>query len=185
MADTPEQRAPLVVVMGVSGCGKSTVGVQLADALGLRYLEGDELHPPRNVARMAAGTPLTDDDRRCWLLAIAERIAAARGSGQGLVATCSALKRSYRDTLRCGAPELAFVHLHAPDAVLAERLRTRVHAYMPASLLASQLQTLEVPGAGERAATFDATLPAATIAAQAAAWLRSDHPHREILEPPP
>ena len=167
------QPACLAVVMGVSGCGKSTVGALLAEALGAAYLEGDDLHPPGNVARMAAGTPLTDDDRRDWLLAIAQRIATARAERRGLVVSCSALKRHYRDTLRSAAPELAFVHLSAEAAVLAERVRTRAHAYMPASLLASQLQTLEAPGLDERAATFEATLPPAAIAAQAAAWLRA------------
>src|ERR1700704_6676486 len=92
--------APLAVVMGVSGCGKSTVGILLATLIGADFLEGDDLHPARNVELMAAGVPLTDDDRRGWLLAIAQRLADARAAGRGLVASCSALKRSYRDLLR-------------------------------------------------------------------------------------
>lgn len=163
----------LAVVMGVSGCGKSTVGALLAQALVAAYLEGDDLHPPRNIERMAAGTPLTDDDRQGWLLALAARIGAARTEQRSLVVSCSALKRRYRDTLRSAAPDLAFVHLDASPEVLAERVRSRAHAYMPASLLASQLQALEAPGADERAARFEATLPPESIAAQAAEWLRT------------
>ena len=168
MALTP---ARLVVVMGVAGCGKSTVGALLAGMIGADFLEGDDLHPPRNVERMAAGVPLTDDDRRDWLLALAQRLADARDAHRNLVVSCSALKRSYRDVLRSTAPTLAFVHLHADAALLEARLRARVDHFMPASLLASQLQTLEAPRSDERAITFDATWPPATIAAQAATWL--------------
>ena len=163
--------AQLVVVMGVSGCGKSTVGGLLARLIGVEFLEGDDWHPPRNVERMAAGIPLTDDDRRDWLLALAQRLASARDAAGGGVVSCSALKRSYREMLRSASPELAFVHLHADAALLEARLHARVDHFMPPSLLASQLQTLEAPGPDERAITFDATLPADTIAAQAAAWL--------------
>lgn len=166
--DTP---APLVVVMGVSGCGKSTVGRLLAARLHADFIEGDELHPPDNVARMAAGVPLTDDDRRGWLLAIAARLAAAHAARRPLVVSCSALKRAYRDLLRSASSELAFVHVHGAPELLEARISARVDHFMPPSLLASQLQTLEMPGADERAATFDATLSPARIAAQAAAWL--------------
>ena len=165
--------AQLVVVMGVSGCGKSTVGGLLAKRLHAEFLEGDSLHPPRNVALMAAGTALTDDDRRDWLLAVARHLRTARDAGQPLVVSCSALKRSYRDLLRTASPALAlaFVHVHGAPALLAERMKARVGHYMPASLLASQLEALEVPGPDEHAITFDTALPPATIAAQAAAWL--------------
>ena len=152
-----------VVVMGVSGCGKSTVGRLLAQGLGLRYIEGDALHPPHHVALMAAGTPLTDADRRGWLEAIAEQLAAAYDTG--VVATCSALKRSYRDVLRAAAPDLRFVHLHGSPELLAQRLQARSGHYMPASLLQSQLDTLEPPGADEAAITFDIALPPEQIAA--------------------
>jgi gluconokinase len=163
--------APRVVVMGVSGSGKSTLAHVLAQRLGGEFLEGDDLHPPRNVERMAAGVALTDDDRRDWLLAIAQRLAEARTARRSLVVSCSALKRSYRELLRGACPDLAFVHLHASPALLDARMRARSDHFMPASLLASQLQTLEPPGSDERAITLDAALPAAQLADSAVAWL--------------
>jgi len=163
--------APLVVVMGVSGCGKTTLGRLLARRLNAEFLEGDDLHPPRNVERMAAGIPLTDTDRRDWLLEIAQQLADARASNHGLVVSCSALKRSYRDVLRAASTSLTFVHLNADRALLEARMDARTDHFMPASLLDSQLQTLEPPTPAERAASFDASLPAAQIAEQAVAWL--------------
>ncbi|MES2992990.1 MAG: gluconokinase [Pseudomonadota bacterium] len=162
---------PLVVVMGVSGCGKSTVGRLLARQLQAEFLEGDDLHPPRNIERMASGIPLTDADRRDWLLEIAQQIADARAGHHGLVVSCSALKRSYRDMLRTAASQLGFVHLHASRELLQARLTARPGHFMPGSLLDSQLQTLEPPQADERAILLDATLPAADLARQAAEWL--------------
>ena len=162
--------------MGVSGCGKSTVGKLLARSLSAEFLEGDDLHPPRNIERMAAGIALTDKDRRDWLLAIAQQLADARAGRHALVVSCSALKHSYRDTLRNAASQLAFVHIHASRELLQARLDTRADHFMPGSLLDSQLQTLEPPGADERAITLDAALPAAQIAAQAAAWLAQPAP---------
>ena len=170
--------APRVVVMGVSGSGKSTLGRALAQRLGAEFLEGDDLHPPRNVERMAAGVALTDDDRRDWLLAIAQRIDDARAARRGLAVSCSALKRGYRELLRSACPDLAFVHLHAERALLEERLRARSDHFMPASLLASQLQTLEPPARDERAITLDAALPLAQLADSAAAWLAKLRPLR-------
>jgi len=161
-----------VVAMGVSGCGKSTVGRELAEALGMPYLEGDEFHPPQNVARMAAGVALTDDDRQGWLRTLAERIGAALREGRGVVLSCSALKRSYRDLLRAQAPELRFVHLTGSPELLAQRVAMRQHPYMPASLLKSQLATLEPPGADERALTLDIAQPPDELARLAAQWLR-------------
>ncbi len=153
-----------IVVMGVSGCGKSTVGRALAAALGLPFIEGDELHPPRNVALMAAGTPLTDEDRLDWLQAVAAALAAAADTGA--VAACSALKRRYRDTLRSGAPALRVVHLTGDPALLGERLRRRAGHYMPASLLQSQLDILEPPQADEAAIMLDvAATPEQVLAA--------------------
>lgn len=140
-----------IVVMGVSGCGKSTVAQALAQRLGLPFIEGDELHPPDNVAAMSAGTPLTDEDRRGWLQAVAGTLAQAQTTGA--VVTCSALKRSYRDLLRASAPGLRFVHLTGPQSLLAERLQSRAGHYMPASLLQSQIDTLEPPQADEGALT--------------------------------
>ena len=159
-------RSDIFVVMGVSGCGKSTVGAQLAAALGLEFLEGDTLHPPGNVARMAAGVALSDADRAGWLQTLAERIGEARLAGTGLVLSCSALKRAYRDILRQGAPDLHFVHLQGDYEVLAARMAARTGHYMPMSLLASQLETLEVPGPQENAQTFSvATRPELIVAA--------------------
>ena len=143
--------------MGVCGSGKSTVGRLLADALGLRFVEGDDLHPPRNVALMAAGTPLTDDDRAEWLDAVAEQLTAADNTGA--VLTCSALRRRYRDRLRAVAPDLRLVHLHGDGACLAERLHGRSGHYMPATLLPSQLAALELPAADEHALVADIGRP--------------------------
>lgn len=148
-------RSDIFVVMGVSGCGKSTVGAQLAAALGLEFLEGDALHSARNVAQMAAGIALNDDDREGWLQTLAGRIRQARLAGQGLVLSCSALKRSYRDILRQGAPDLHFLYLHGDYELLAARMAARTGHYMPLSLLASQLSTLEAPDAEENVQSFD------------------------------
>ena len=157
--------------MGVSGCGKSTVGGLLAQRLRCDFLEGDTLHPARNVARMAAGVALTDDDRHGWLQALAQHLKAAHDTNAPLVVSCSALKRSYRDVLRSASAGLALVHLHGSPALLGQRLAARTGHYMPASLLASQLATLEAPGDDERAITLDAGLAPEQIAAQAAGWL--------------
>lgn len=146
---------PWLVVMGVSGCGKSTVGAQLGLALGVEFLEGDSLHSGANIARMAAGVPLTDEDRQGWLELLSGRLAQARREQRGLVVSCSALKRSYRDILRRGAPDLLFVYLAGTPALLGTRTAHRPGHYMPASLLASQFEALEPPGADEHALTFD------------------------------
>ncbi len=143
--------------MGVAGAGKSTVGPLLANALGMSYLEGDDLHPADNVRRMAQGIPLSDDDRRGWLRAIAERITQALRTGTGLVIACSALKRAYRDVLRGADPDLQLVFLTGDAALLARRLSQRGGHFFPPSLLETQLATLEIPGAEERAWTFDVT----------------------------
>ena len=142
-------------MMGVSGSGKTTVGAALARALGVDFVEGDAYHPAENVARMSRGIPLTDDDRAGWLRALAERLRQAREAGTGLVMTCSALKRSYRDVLRAGAPEVRFVLLRGPRELIAERLVSRRGHFMPASLLDSQLATLEEPAPDEDAWVCD------------------------------
>jgi gluconokinase len=159
------ESASRVCVMGVSGAGKTVVGTLLADALAVPFLEGDALHPPENVRRMAQGIPLTDDDRRGWLRAIADRIAEARRANSGLVVACSALKRAYRDVLRRADGELRFVHLTGDAGVIRQRMGQRVGHYMPASLLDSQLATLEVPAVDEHAWTFDITDPPPAIVA--------------------
>jgi carbohydrate kinase (thermoresistant glucokinase family) len=162
-----------IVVMGVSGCGKSTVGRLLAQALARPYVEGDELHPAHNVARMAAGIALTDADRQGWLQAVAQRLGDAPG---GVVVTCSALKRSYRDLLRAAAPDLRLVYLHGDAALLAARMRSRPGHYMPASLLQSQLDTLEPPGADEAPIAADIAEPPAAIVAAVVQRLRPGPP---------
>jgi len=149
----------LYIVMGVSGAGKSVIGAALARALGVDFVEGDEYHPPENVARMAAGIPLSDDDRLPWLLALAERIRAAKQAGIGLVVACSALKRSYRDILRdeSGASELQFVFLRGSRALIATRLAGRHGHFMPSQLLNSQFAALEEPSPDEHAWVCDIT----------------------------
>ncbi len=153
------------VVMGVSGCGKSAVGSLLAGALGVPYVEGDDLHAPENVAKMAAGMPLDDADRAGWLAALREQIAAARAQGSGLVLSCSALKRSYRDVLRVGDPALRFVHLDGPRDVLSRRMQRAGH-FMPPSLLDSQLATLQPLQADETGIVLDICQPLAVLLAQ-------------------
>ncbi|MDP1568152.1 MAG: gluconokinase, partial [Polaromonas sp.] len=139
---------------------------RLAEALKLPFLEGDVLHPESNVARMAAGVALSDEDREGWLQALAERLRQAHAAGQGMVLSCSALKRSYRDILRSGAPGLCFVYLHGEQALLAERMAARTGHYMPLSLLDSQLATLEPPGVDENALGFEvASRPEDIVAA--------------------
>jgi gluconokinase len=141
----------IYVVMGVSGSGKSLVGEAFARALNVTFVEGDAYHPAENVARMAAGIPLTDDDRAGWLRALAARIREAEDAGTGLVMTCSALKRSYRDVLRGDANEVRFIFLKGPRTLIAERLAGRSGHFMPASLLDSQFAALEEPTPDERA----------------------------------
>jgi gluconokinase len=141
--------------MGVSGCGKSTVGRGIAAALGLHFVEGDELHSAENVARMAAGIPLTDADRHGWLQAVGDQLGSPTARAHGVVVSCSALKRAYRDRLRAAAPDTRFIHLHGAPELLAARMHSRRGHYMPPTLLQSQLDTLEPPGADECALTLD------------------------------
>ena len=141
--------------MGVAGSGKTVIGAALARALGVDFVEGDEYHPAKNVERMSAGIPLTDDDRAQWLRSLAMRLRRAEDAGTGLVMTCSALKRSYRDVLRAEAGELRFVYLRGPRTLLAERIAGRRGHFMPPSLLDSQLATLEEPSPDEHAWVCD------------------------------
>ena len=147
-----------VVVMGVSGCGKSTVAVGLRDSFGLSFAEGDDYHPEENVEKMRAGQPLTDDDRWPWLSAVADWTRRAREQGESTVLACSALKRSYRDVLRQADPETFFVHLHGDLEMLKSRMDAREH-FMPLSLLQSQFDTLEMLGADEQGVLVDVTPP--------------------------
>jgi len=153
------------VVMGVSASGKSTVGRLLAQVRGATYLDGDDFHPPENVARMAAGQALTDADRQGWLAALSARLAQAAATGEGVVLSCSALKRRYRDLLRRGAPGLKLVYLHGSRELLAARIASRTDHYMPPSLLDSQLATLEAPQPDEAALAFDVALSPQQIVA--------------------
>lgn len=163
---TAPATAPLVVVMmGVSGVGKTTIGTLLAERLGWGYAEGDSYHPPANVAKMRAGTPLDDADRAPWLTAIAADIDRWRAAGQGMVVACSALKRSYRDILIGGRPDVRLVRLAGDEALIRARMETRTDHYMPPSLLSSQLATLQPPGDDEEAITVNVTCsPQACVA---------------------
>lgn len=161
-------RAPTItlVVMGVAGSGKTTVARALADRLGVDLVEGDDLHPPANVAKMRAGTPLDDEDRRPWLMALARVIGDAEAAGRSTVVTCSALRRSYRDLLREGHPSVRFVHLVVPVEVLRARLDRRTGHFMPASLLASQVLALEPLQADEPGVVVDGTARVADVVEQ-------------------
>ncbi|KAA0022591.1 gluconokinase [Antrihabitans cavernicola] len=143
----------ILVIMGVSGCGKSTVGGILAGKLGWALQEGDDLHPAANVAKMASGTPLTDEDRWPWLERIAEWIDEHIDAGESGIVTCSALKHSYRDVLR--RDDVVFVHLAGTRAQIEERLTARLDHFMPTSLLDSQFATLEPLRPEEHALTLD------------------------------
>jgi len=166
---------PPVIVMGVCGSGKSTVGAVLAQRLHAAFLEGDAFHPPANVARMAAGVALTDDDRRDWLRALSDELGAAARAGRAVVLSCSALKRSYRDTLRAQATDLALVYLRGTPQLLAQRMAGRQGHYMPPSLLASQLATLEPPQDDEHALTLDVAHDPQQLVHETLAWLGRSH----------
>jgi gluconokinase len=153
--------ACVLVVMGVSGSGKSTVGARLAQRLGWDFAEGDDFHPAANVAKMAAGQPLTDADREPWLAAIAAWIDAELEAGRRGVITCSALKRGYRDRLR--RADVRFVYLRVARGELERRLTSRPGHFMPARLLDSQLAVLEPPAADEAALTVDADEPEQSV----------------------
>jgi gluconokinase len=138
----------IIIVMGVSGSGKSVVGRALADDLGWPFLDADDFHPPANVAKMASGTPLTDEDRWPWLDTLAAKVRAVSDTGGDLVLACSALRAAYRERIAAGArspDEVRFVHLRGERATIAARLAPRRHRYMPATLLDSQFATLEEP----------------------------------------
>lgn len=145
--------SPLVVAMGVSGSGKSTVGAALAQRLRVPFADADDFHPPANIAKMTAGHALDDDDRYPWLEAIGEWLVAHREAGG--VMSCSALKRKYRDQLRHHVPSVEFLHLHGSPEVIARRQASRPGHFMPASLLASQFATLEPLAPDERGQVVD------------------------------
>jgi gluconokinase len=162
---------PLIVVMGVSGCGKSTVGLALADRLRIPFLDADDLHPASNVDKMSRGIPLTDDDRAPWLSAVGEKL--ARHGVTGLVVACSALKAAYREVLRRHAPEVFFVHLESSKQVIATRIVVRSEHFMPLTLLDSQLETLEPLSADERGVALNAAQSVLAIVGAAERAIRS------------
>lgn len=157
-----------IVLMGVAGCGKSSVGAALSDLLAIPYIDGDDLHPAANVEKMRAGVPLTDADRWPWLDACAATL--ARGD---TILGCSALKRAYRDRLR-GAGGVTFVHLSGPRDLIAARMAQRSGHYMPLSLLDSQFAALEPPQADEAAITISIDQPTRSIAAAIARQLKGE-----------
>jgi len=145
-----------IIVMGVSGCGKSSIGLKISGALGLQFVEGDQLHPASNVEKMSKGIPLTDDDRMPWLDLIGETMKEALDRGQGVIVSCSALKRVYRNRLRNVVNgSLFFVYLSGSKELLTKRMSERKGHFMPPSLLESQLATLEVPTGEPGVVTVD------------------------------
>jgi len=151
--------APILVIMGVSGSGKTTIARPLAARLGWPFKEGDDLHPAANIAKMKAGVPLTDADRAPWLAAIAAWIDGQAAAGLPGVITCSALKRAYRARLTDGRPQVRLVFLRGSQTVIAARVARRTHHFMPASLLASQFADLEEPAADEHPIVVDIDQP--------------------------
>ncbi|MFG2312543.1 gluconokinase [Streptomyces sp. NPDC048566] len=174
MQQSPYPR--VLVVMGVAGTGKTTIGPLLAARLGVPYAEGDDFHPEANIAKMSAGTPLTDDDRWPWLDAIG-RWAHDR-AGLGGVVSCSALKRSYRDRLRSTAPGIAFVHLTGDRALVGDRMSHRTGHFMPTALLDSQFATLQPLAADEAGVAVDVSGDPAEITERAVAAVRDLAPPR-------
>ncbi|QAY59898.1 gluconokinase [Microbacterium protaetiae] len=163
---------PPIVVMGVSASGKTSVASALAMRLGVQWRDADDLHPPENVAKMASGIPLSDDDRWPWLDEVGRELAAGAASG-GCIFACSALRRVYRDRLRLRARGVLFIHLTGDPELLAERAAAREDHYMPASLLPSQLAALEPLDADENGVVLDVAASVDQITDAAVIWLMS------------
>lgn len=174
MFETLRTAGPLaIIVMGVSGSGKSTLGAALAEAIGCPFLEGDDFHAPESVDRMRSGEPLTDDNRWPWLDRLGRAIRAGQDRDGVVVASCSALKHSYRNRLRAAIPSpVHFILLDGEETELRRRLAARTDHYMPPSLLGSQLATLERPQPEESALILDASLPVQRLCERIAAELR-------------
>ena len=162
-------KAVHLVVMGVSGCGKSQAGLKIAQGLGVPLVEGDDFHPAANIAKMRRGEPPTDADRAGWLGRLGEELAARPA---GAVLACSALKRAYRERLRAAVPGLRFVHLALTQAEALARVTGRTDHFYPPSLVASQFEALEDPAAEPGVLAVDATQRVETLAEGALAWLR-------------
>ena len=154
-----------MVVMGVSGCGKSSVGEEIARLTSAQFVDGDDLHPEANKAKMGAGIPLDDNDRWPWL----DRVGEVLAGPEGTIVACSALKRVYRDRIRAAAPGTVFVHLDGSRELLLERISARVNHFMPASLLDSQLAILEPLGSDENGVTLPITASVKSLAMAAVA----------------
>jgi gluconokinase len=169
-ADPARPPSTALIFMGVSGCGKSTIAALVAQHLGWPMIEGDDLHPPANIAKMTQGLPLDDDDRRPWLETIAARIDGWRQAGRQGVVTCSCLRHAYRDILRAGQDDVTFVFLKGSYALLLGRMQHRERHFMPVSLLQSQFATLEEPGPDE-ASIVSIDQPAEGIVADTLAQL--------------
>jgi gluconokinase len=167
-----------VVVMGVSGSGKTTVARHLVDLLGWPFAEGDDFHPAANVEKMRSGRPLSDRDRKPWLAAVADWIGEQERAGRSAIVTCSALKRAYRDALRRDNPSVWFVHVSSTPDWLKRRLETRSGHYMPASLLASQLETLETLQPHEPGVTVSGEGPPDVVAGRVLDALRDERARR-------
>jgi beta-N-acetylhexosaminidase len=161
--------------MGVSGAGKTTTGILIAEALGVKFVDADSLHPPANLLKMAGGEPLTDEDRWPWLDEVGRTM--ARRADVGIVMACSALKRSYRDAIVRLAPDVRFVHLHSSAQLLATRVEQRAGHFMPPGLLASQLETLEALAKDERGVEVSVEEPIEDVVARAVAALYGLAPH--------
>ena len=173
----PSTAASSIVVMGVAGCGKTTIGQLLADRLGVPYAEADKFHPASNVDKMTRGIPLTDQDREPWLVAIADKIRRDKS----LVVSCSALKHRYRDILRRAHPRVWFLHLVIDQEVAAQRVAGRATHFMPAALVASQFEALQ-PLQGETGLAVDAAQPPEEIITTALSALpRVGHPRVPVL----
>ncbi|MGE0697890.1 MAG: gluconokinase [Hyphomicrobiaceae bacterium] len=164
--------APRVaVLMGVSGCGKTTTGRRLASVLGWTFRDADEFHPPENIAKMASGRPLDDSDRAPWLAAIAAWIDERRATGEGAIVSCSALKRAYRDVLIGSRRDVALIYLKGSYALIADRLSRRRGHFMPPALLRSQFDALEEPGPDEGALVVSMRMPPKRVAERIVAGL--------------
>jgi gluconokinase len=161
-----------LVIMGVAGCGKSTVAAALCERTGARLIEGDAFHPESNVRKMSAGIPLTDADREGWLIRLGQALRQAVEAGEPAALTCSALKHRYRDTLRAAVPDAGFVFLALTPAEATERVAHRAGHFMPASLIESQFRDLEPPIDEPRVLTVRATAPLLSIVDAIDAWWR-------------
>ena len=153
--------------MGVTGCGKTTVGAALAEALGIEFIDSDDLHPESNKKKMSSGTPLTDSDREPWL----QEVSKTLQSHESIVVACSALKKSYRSTILAGAPTTEFIHLSGSKELIFARLSERFHHFMPIGLLDSQFQTLEPLDHTETGKVFEISKPVDEIVNEVILWI--------------